>query len=60
MLLITRIAMMKRPKLSSSELNSSTWKCSISQWIATPTANIAGTTTNVASSGSSPVESVNW
>ena len=50
--------MMKSPKLSSSELNSSTWKRSITHWIATPRTNIEGTRTSAASNGSAPVEVV--
>jgi hypothetical protein len=60
MLLISWMAMMKSPKLRSSELNSSTSKRSITHWIATPTANKQGTRISAASRGSAPVEAVSW
>ena len=59
MLLISRIAMMKSPKLSRSESNSSTSKRSITHWTATPRTNMAGTRISTASNGSAPVEVVN-
>ena len=52
--------MMKRPKLSSSELNSSTWKCSITQWIATPTTNMRGDDDQRREQRVDAVDVVNW